>query len=77
VDSARYGVQLAGIVVRPRRRREGLGFRAVAAAVRSALADHPGRPLALHVRADNLRALRVYERAGFVDREEWRLAVRS
>ncbi len=77
VDSARYGVQLAGIVVRPRRRREGLGFAAVTASVRGAMDDHPGRPVALHVRADNLRALRVYERAGFVDREEWRLAVRS
>lgn len=78
VSSDRYGIQLAGIVVRPDRRGEGLGRRAVATAVRHALADGPrDRPVTLHVRADNVRALRAYAAVGFVDREEWRLAVRQ
>jgi RimJ/RimL family protein N-acetyltransferase len=78
VASRRYGVQLAGIVVAPEARGQGLGTAAVAAAVRGALDEWPGsRPVSLHVRADNTTAIRTYERAGFVDREEWRLAVRA
>jgi len=78
VSSRRYGVQLAGIVVAPEARGEGLGTGAVAAAVRQAAGGWPaGRPISLHVRADNAPAIRAYERAGFVDREEWRLAVRA
>lgn len=76
VDSRRYGVQLSGICVRAERRGVGLGRAAVAAAVRQALAVHPAAPVTLHVRADNQAALRAYAGAGFVDREEWRLAVR-
>ncbi len=76
VDSERYGVQLAGIVDRPDVRGHGLGRAAVTAAVRDALRGHPGRPVALHVRADNEVALNVYATAGFVDQEEWRLAIR-
>lgn len=77
VSSPRYGVQLAGIVVDPAHRRRGIGRGAVAAAVRGALAEMgAGRPVSLHVRADNQPALRAYEVAGFRDREEWRLAVR-
>jgi ribosomal protein S18 acetylase RimI-like enzyme len=77
VDSERVGVQLAGIVVQPERRGEGLGRAAVTTAVRHALADYPSRPISLHARVDNARALDVYRSSGFVDREEWRLAVRS
>lgn len=76
VDDLRWGVQLAGICVLPEARGQGLGTAAVAAAVRSALLERPGRPVTLHVRADNGPALGAYRAAGFVDREEWRLAVR-
>ncbi|MFN2557833.1 MAG: GNAT family N-acetyltransferase [Nitriliruptorales bacterium] len=76
VDSDRYGVQLSGVCVRPDARGEGLGTASVATAVRQALRDRSG-PVSLHVRADNEPALRTYARAGFVDQEEWRLAVRS
>lgn len=76
VDSERYGVQLSGIVVREEERRRGLGTAVVATAVRAALADRGG-PVTLHVRADNEVAIRAYRAAGFVDVEEWRLAVRS
>jgi GNAT superfamily N-acetyltransferase len=77
VDSRRWGVQLAGIVVAGSERGRGLGTAAVTAAVRQALADGHGRlPVTLHVRADNTPALAAYAHAGFTDREEWRLAVR-
>jgi ribosomal protein S18 acetylase RimI-like enzyme len=77
VSSRRWGVQLAGIVVDPKARYQGLGRAAVAAAVRAALAEGPpGRLVSLHVRADNRAALVAYEAAGFIDREPWRLAVR-
>lgn len=77
VDSRRWGVQLAGIVVAPEERGRGLGTAAVATAVRQALATGGARrPVTLHVRAANAPAITAYERAGFVDREEWRLAVR-
>jgi ribosomal protein S18 acetylase RimI-like enzyme len=78
VSSRRWGVQLAGIVVDPTSRSHGLGRAAVAAAIRAALLEGPRtRPVSLHVRADNVGAIRAYEAAGFVDREAWRLAVRS
>lgn len=78
VASPRWGVQLAGIVVADQERGRGLGTAAVTAAVRHALDEGPGRrPVTLHVRADNVPALAAYVRAGFVDREEWRLAVRA
>lgn len=78
VSSRRWGVQLAGIVVDPSVRGEGLGRAAVAAAVRSALLEGPSdRLVSLHVRADNEPALAAYRAAGFVDREAWRLAVRT
>lgn len=77
VSSRRFGVQLAGIVVAPRARHEGLGRAAVAAAVRQALREAARRPVSLHVRASNAVAIAAYEAAGFRDREEWRLAVRS
>lgn len=78
VSSRRFGVQLAGIVTDPEVRGQGIGAGAVAAAVRQALVEGPrDRAISLHVRADNAAALRAYDRAGFVDREAWRLAVRS
>ena len=78
VSSGRYGVQLAGIVVDGAVRGEGLGRGAVAAAVRGALVEGGrSRAVSLHVRADNIPALKAYDAAGFVDREPWRLAVRS
>ena len=78
VSSHRWGVQLAGIVVDPAHRGTGLGAAAVATAVRQALVDGPAsRTVSLHVRARNVAALRAYARAGFVDRESWRLAVRG
>lgn len=78
VSSPRYGVQLAGIVVAPGQRGRGLGRRAVATAVRQALREGPAdRAVSLHVREDNAPAIGAYVAAGFVDREEWRLAVRS
>lgn len=77
VASPRWGVQLAGIVVADGHRGRGLGTAAVAAAVRASQNEgHGRRPVTLHVRADNTPALAAYARAGFVDREEWRLAVR-
>jgi ribosomal protein S18 acetylase RimI-like enzyme len=78
VSSHRWGVQLAGIVAAPEVRGEGLGRAAVAAAVREALREGGrDRIVSLHVRADNVGAHAAYRAAGFVDREAWRLAVRS
>ena len=77
VSSVRWGVQLAGIVVDPAHRGTGIGRAAVAAAVRAAVKEGgESRPISLHVRAANTAAHRAYTAAGFVDREEWRLAVR-
>jgi uncharacterized protein len=78
VSSRRWGVQLAGIVADPSVRGTGLARAAVATAVRRALREGPrDRAVSLHVRADNVPALKAYDAAGFVDREAWRLAVRS
>lgn len=77
VSSPSYGVQLAGIVVAPGLRNRGLGRAAVAAAVRDAYADFGSCPVSLHVRRANEGAIAAYRAAGFVDREEWRLAVRT
>lgn len=78
VSSSRWGVQLAGIVVSPQARGAGLGTAAVAAAVRAALREGSrDRTISLHVRSDNLPALAAYAKAGFLDREAWRLAVRT
>lgn len=76
VSSARWGVQLAGIVVTPSERGRGLGTAMVAAAVREASAERGG-PVSLHVREDNAAAIAAYRAAGFVDREPWRLALRG
>lgn len=76
VASSRRGVQLAGIVVTPRARSQGLGRAFVAAAVREARSQAGGLPISLHVRAANTPAIHAYLAAGFVDAEEWRLVVR-
>lgn len=80
VDHARYGVQLAGIVVAPERRGEGLGRGLVAVAVRRALAERarsgaPVPAVTLHTRAANAAALVAYRAAGLRVVEPWRLAV--
>ncbi len=74
VDHPRYGVQLAGIVVDPAHRGQGIGRGIVAVATRRALA-HGARPVTLHTRAENSPALAAYDAAGFRVVEPWRLAV--
>lgn len=82
VASKRWGTQIAGVVVSPEARGEGVGRSAVAAVTRVSLARAAGaehadaRTVALHVRHANTPARRAYRAAGFVEREEWRLAVR-
>jgi len=86
VDHPRYGVQLAGIVVDPAHRGQGIGRGLVAVAARRALAAgaagrsgpaaRPGTPpVTLHTRAENAPALAAYAAAGFRVVEPWRLAV--
>ena len=78
VSSRRWGVQLAGIVAAPEIRGSGARAGRRRAAVRAAFDRGAARPpLTLHVRADNPAAHRAYFGAGFVDREAWRLAVRT
>lgn len=83
IRSERWGVQLAGIVVRPDRRGAGLGRALVATVVRRLGASGgPGRtsgtpaPVTLHTRAANVPALRAYAAAGFRGGEDWCLALR-
>jgi ribosomal protein S18 acetylase RimI-like enzyme len=73
--SWRRGVQLAGVFVEPKWRDRGIGGSAVRALARELLES--GFPVvSLHVRADNLPAIAVYRRAGFIDRRPWLLALR-
>jgi len=74
VDHPRYGVQLAGIVVDPAHRGQGIGRGLVAVATRRALADG-SLPVTLHTRAENVPALAAYAASGFRIVEPWRLAV--
>jgi len=74
VDHPRYGVQLAGIVVDPAHRGQGIGRGLVAVATRRALAGAT-LPVTLHTRAQNAPALAAYAAAGFRVVEPWRLAV--
>lgn len=76
VASARWGTQLAGIVVRPTERNQGVGKGIVAEAVRRARAIRPGLPITLHVRRANERAIGTYEAVGFREIDDWLLVVR-
>ena len=75
VRSPRWGVQLAGIVVRPEARGAGLGRGLVAAVARRLAAAGPVA-VTLHTRAANAPALRAYAAAGFRAGEDWCLALR-
>jgi len=76
VDHPRYGVQLAGIVVAPDHRGQGVGRGLVAAVTRRVLARGSAPlPVTLHTRAENGPALAAYAAAGFRIVEPWRLAV--
>lgn len=73
--SPRRGAQIAGVYVRPAWRGQGVATAAVSTISARLLAE--GAPgVTLHVRADNTRARGAYERAGFVDRGAWTLAIR-
>ncbi len=80
VDHPRYGVQLAGIVVHPEHRGQGLGRGLVAVAARRAITSNMARfghvpVVTLHTRTANAPALHAYRAAGFRIVEPWRLAV--
>ena len=75
IESRRRGAQLAGVFVDRGWRDRGLA--------RGGVADLTGRLLrggmpsvTLHVRADNMPAIRAYEGAGYIDRRRWLLALR-
>ena len=73
--SATRGAQIAGVYVAPEYRGQGITSTAVAAIVREIrISDLPG--VTLHVRADNIPAIRAYRKAGMVDRGPWTLAIR-
>lgn len=73
--SRRRGAQIAGVYVAADHRGRGYARRAVGQVTRGLLDE--GLPVvSLHVRSDNVSALRAYRRAGFVDRGPWALALR-
>jgi ribosomal protein S18 acetylase RimI-like enzyme len=75
IESRRRGAQLAGVYVDRRWRGRGLARRGIAALTAQLLTS--GMPcVTLHVRADNVAAIRAYEAAGFVQRRRWLLALR-
>jgi uncharacterized protein len=73
--SPRWGAQIAGVYVEDAWRGRGIGGAAVAG-VAEALRREGAAGVTLHVRANNLAGRRAYERAGFVDRGRWILALR-
>jgi ribosomal protein S18 acetylase RimI-like enzyme len=80
VDHPRYGVQLAGIVVAPELRGQGVGRGLVAVVTRRAIEGRrrqgaPAPAVTLHTRTANGAAIRAYEASGFRILEPWRLAV--
>jgi uncharacterized protein len=75
IESRRRGAQLAGVFVDQRWRGRGVARRGIADLSRRLL--RAGMPcVTLHVRADNIPAIRAYEAAGFVQRRRWLLALR-
>ncbi|MDX1510351.1 MAG: GNAT family N-acetyltransferase [Nitriliruptorales bacterium] len=76
VASNRWGTQLAGIVVRATERGRGVAQALVSEVVRRSLEERPDRPITLHVRRANARAIAMYERVGFREIDDWLLAVR-
>ncbi|MDQ3972877.1 MAG: GNAT family N-acetyltransferase, partial [Actinomycetota bacterium] len=75
LHSRRRGAQIAGVYVEAAWRGVGVGQGAVRTLTRRLFED--GLPaVTLHVRADNVAAIRAYRRASFVDRGAWRLALR-
>jgi uncharacterized protein len=75
IESRRRGAQLAGVFVDRRWRSRGLARRGIADLSNRLL--RAGMPcVTLHVRADNVPALRAYEAAGYVQRRRWLLALR-
>lgn len=75
LSSPARGAQIAGVYVVDEHRGRGLAARAVAGVARELrAAGLPG--VTLHVRADNVAGRRAYQRAGFVDRGAWTLALR-
>lgn len=73
--STRRGAQIAGVYVDAAWRGQGLAAGAVGRLTRDLLAeDLP--VVSLHVREDNVPAIRAYERAGYVDDGPWLLALR-
>jgi ribosomal protein S18 acetylase RimI-like enzyme len=75
IESRRRGAQLAGVYVDRRWRGRGLARRGIADLSRRLL--QAGMPcVTLHVRADNVPAIRAYEAAGYTQRRRWLLALR-
>jgi uncharacterized protein len=75
IESRRRGAQLAGVYVDRRWRGRGLARRGIADLSRRLL--QAGMPcVTLHVRADNVAAIRAYEAAGYTQRRRWLLALR-
>lgn len=75
IESRRRGAQLAGVFVDHQWRGGGIARRAIAQLTNRLL--EAGLPcVTLHVRADNVPALRAYEAAGFEQRRRWVLALR-
>lgn len=75
ISSRRRGAQLAGVFVDPAYRGRGLARRGIADLAHRLVRD--GMPcVTLHVRTDNVAAIRAYEAAGFGQRRRWLLALR-
>lgn len=69
------GAQIAGVYVDGRYRGRGIAGAAVALLAAELMAD--GAPgVTLHVRSDNIPAIRAYERSGMTDGGPWLLALR-
>jgi uncharacterized protein len=75
IQSRLRGAQIAGVYVDAAYRSQGVAGDCVAAVTR-ALLDSGYPAVTLHVRADNVPAMRAYERAGFIDEGAWVLALR-